>query len=451
MFHPDYDTIMINANDGGVYVSYDNLQDSMQWVSKNNGYYSTQFYACAIEPGETTSDIIIGGMQDNNTYYTNSTDVTSPWKRLSGGDGMYCAITEDEEFYVTCLQYGRLFLNEVDADGNITAVERIDPEDGPSSYNWANSYKLDPNDTKMLYWNARNGIMRLDLDDVIIENDKTNKQDGGWVDVNETTVNGSSGFITDIEMCKAAPGSIWYGSSNGKMYRTDNADTDTPVQTELTWDDWPNGGYVSSIAVNPYDPLKIIMSFANYGVQSIWKTLDGGVTWEHISGNLEENEDGEGTGPAVLWVEYYPDGTLFAGTSIGLFSTVGTDGALTFWDYESGIGNVVINHMDYRPYDGKFVVATHGQGVFSTNLPAAFTGELELEKNPIKLYPTVSNDNIFIESETMGTAHIFDMSGKLVQTLQVNSELTTINVSSFRQGAYLFALDGEKPTTFIVR
>jgi hypothetical protein len=252
-------------------------------------------------------------------------------------------------------------------------------------------------------------------------------------------------------MCPVAPGTVWYGTSNGDLFRMDDADTDTPVQVDLTWDEFPGGAYVSCIAVNPYNADKIVVSFANYGVQSIFKTLDGGITWEHISGNLEENEDGTGSGPAVFWMEYYPNGTLFAGTSTGLYSTIGTDGASTIWELEAGIGNVVINHMDYRTFDGKMVVGTHGGGVYSTDLPAAYTGELEVEKNPSKLFPTVSNTSIYLESENRNLAHIYDLSGKLIQSIQVNSQLTTIDVSAYQNGTYLLVQEGEKGKKFIVQ
>ena len=63
------------------------------------------------------------------------------------------------------------------------------------------------------------------------------------------------------------------------------------------------------------------MTFANYNVPSIFHSTDGGITWDDISGNLEENLDGTGSGPSVLWAENYPDGTLFVGTTVGLFTT----------------------------------------------------------------------------------------------------------------------------------
>ncbi|MBL7899273.1 MAG: hypothetical protein JNJ99_12120, partial [Crocinitomicaceae bacterium] len=176
-FLPSDPNVMINVNDGGIYKTVDDLQDSVEWVPLNNGYVTTQFYAVSMVPGNTTSDIVIGGMQDNGTWHTNTFEFDSAWVEIGGGDGMYCAITENEEFYITSTQNGKLFLKEIDGDGNVLGHERIDPESGPTSYNWCNSLKLDPNNTNTLYWNGRTNLFRLDdLHDIVISGDKTNKE-----------------------------------------------------------------------------------------------------------------------------------------------------------------------------------------------------------------------------------------------------------------------------------
>ncbi|MCG8574028.1 MAG: T9SS type A sorting domain-containing protein [Flavobacteriales bacterium] len=440
-FLPSDDSKMLNINDGGIYVSEDILADSVQWDPKNNGYLTTQFYAVSLEKGETNSQQIIGGMQDNNTWLALDDNPENPWVRLTGGDGMFCAITEGAEYYLGCTQYGRLYLMKLDEDGSVTEYERIDPEDGPSSYNWANSYKLDPNNTKRLYWNGRNRIWRLDnLDDVTLNGDKINKEPDHWVSIPESIITGPAGFVTDIEMCEGLPNVVFYGSSNGKLFRLDSADTDSPVQTELTGEDFPNGAWLSSVSVNPYNPDNMIVCFANYSVPSIFRTTNGGETWVDISGNLEENPDGSGAGPAVIWVEYYPDGTLFAGTTTGLYTTDYTDGANTEWTFEPGIGNVVINHMDYRTYDGTFVVGTHGAGVFSTSLEPAFVGmEEKGEVAELAVFPTIAANQITVANySTFNEFAIFDINGRMVYQKTESDFNPSINVDHLQSGTYLF-------------
>ena len=450
LFHPDNPDILVNANDGGVYQTVDNLADSVQWISLNNGYLTTQFYAVAIEPGETTSDIIIGGMQDNNTWYTNNTVADSAWVRLSGGDGMYCAIAENEDFYLTSLQYGRLFLGKLDADGDVLEAERIDPESGPSTYNWANSFKLDPNNTNILYWNARNRVMRVDVSDIIIEGDKVNKEPDHWENVLNSNVPPGSGIISDLEMCKAAPNTVWYGTNSGDVYRIDSANTADPILTNITGEDFHPAGYVSCVAVNPEDPNRILVSFANYGIKSIFKTIDGGETWEHISGNLEEDPSGDGRGPAVFWVEYYPGGILFAGTSVGLFTTRGTDGDDTIWELENDLGNVVINHMDYRTHDGFFVVGTHGNGVFSTHLPPVFVGVDSEKTMSSSVYPTITQSTFTIETSVSSVYNIYNLQGQIVHTGKVIEGKNIVSVNHLTKGQYIISLEENNTTHRII-
>ncbi len=444
-FLPSDNSKMVNTNDGGIYVTQDCMSDSVFWDSKNNGYVTTQFYAVAIEPGQTTDDKIVGGMQDNSTWLSLSPDPDSAWHRVTGGDGMFCAITETADYYLGCTQNGKLFLYTLDATGQITAFERIDPEGGPSAYNWANRYILDPNSPHRVYWNGRTKLWRLDdVADIVLSGDKTNKEPDHWVSINESATSGPSGVITDIELCKSWINTVWYGTSQGSLFRLNYADDDAAaIKTNLTGDNFPPSCWVSSVAVNPDNADEILVCFANYEVPSIFQSTDGGQTWIDISGNLEENPDGSGSGPSALWVEYYPDGTLFVGTTTGLYTTSDPDGAATTWLFEPGIGNVVINMMDYRTFDGRFVVGTHGLGVFSTNVQAVNVGVEENETDILSVFPSPANDLITITANPMfDTYTIFDLSGRPLLHEKQTGKTQQLSVTDLSAGTYLLVAYG---------
>jgi hypothetical protein len=212
------------------------------------------------------------------------------------------------------------------------------------------------------------------------------------------------------------------------------AQPDTAVN--ISGVDFPVNAYISSVAVNPYDSDQIVCTFANYGIPSIFLTWDGGISWTDISGNLEENVDGSGSGPAVFWAEYYVDGTIFVGTSTGLYTTNFPDGNNTVWTLEPGIGNVPVDHMDFRTFDGYFVVGTHGQGIFSTNLTPGFIGMKE-ETKKLSVYPTLTIEFINIVSPVeTASAQIFNLSGQLVYEGIVNKQ-TQVSVSHLQAGTYI--------------
>lgn len=441
-FLPSDPNVLINANDGGLYKTVDDLADTIQWIPMNSGYISSQHYAVMIEPGVATSDIVFGGMQDNGTFWTNSTDVNVPWKRIGLGDGMYGAVTNGLDYYITCKQRGKMYLKQIDANGNVLSQERIDPQDGPGTYNWANSLKMDPNNDRRIFWNGRQRLWRLDnIEDITIGYDMQNKEPDFWIEIDSSAMHPAAGYITDIEMCQSDSARVWYGSSNGRFYRLDNAYATAQSDmnlTELTGADFPSGGYVSCIAVNPFNSDQIVVTFANYNIPSIWYSTDGGLSWTDISGNLEENTDGTGNGPAVFWAEHYVDGTIFVGTSTGLYTTGFPDDSNTVWTLEGGIGNVAVDHMDFRTHDGYFAVGTHGLGVFTTRLDPGFIGMKEKPNAPqLSVYPTLATDVINIVAPENGKMlEIYNLAGQQLWNQTINQN-QTVDVAGWDAGAYI--------------
>ena len=424
----------------------------------NNGYVTTQFYALAIEPGDATSEVVIGGLQDNGTWFTKTTEFDTLWKYIGSGDGMYCAMTNGLDYYVTCKQRGKMYLKQIDPDGNVLAHERIDPEGGPSTYNWANSLKMDPNNNYRLFWNGRDRLWRLDdMSQIALTMNRQDKEPNFWNELDSSEIAPQAGIITDIEMCVSDSGKVWYGTTNGYVYRLDDAYAQLPSHPQLvdiSSDDFPYNAYVSCVAVNPFDSDQIVVTFANYNVKSIWLTTDGGQTWDDISGNLEENADGSGAGPAVFWAEYYIDGTIFVGTSTGLYTTGLPDGTNTVWTLEPGVGNVPVNHMDYRTHDGYFAVATHGRGIFSTHLQPGFAGKTTIQPTPITIYPNPTADLVFVQTkEPALDLTIYSLSGQMMYSNKAN-QTTEIDVSNYSAGTYIIVLEtseGKHTRKFVKR
>ena len=71
-------------------------------------------------------------------------------------------------------------------------------------------------------------------------------------------------------------------------------------KTDITATELP-AAYVSCLAPNDLNADEWLLTYSNYGVKSVWHTTDGGSTWTSVSGNLEQNPDGSGNGPAVFW------------------------------------------------------------------------------------------------------------------------------------------------------
>jgi len=190
---------------------------------------------------------------------------------------------------------------------------------------------------------------------------------------------------------------------------------------------WPEGAYISSIAVHPTDDQYVLVGFASYGVPSLWLTEDGGANWIDVEGNLAGPD-----GPSVRAVAILPFDGLnyhFAGTSTGVYSMLAPGGSETVWALEAAadIGNVIVDALAVRPADGLLVAATHGRGIWSLNLPPVSStmpshDVAVLEQNvPNPFNPQTAIGFRMLES---GCARltIFDLRGQLVRQL-VDEEL----------------------------
>ncbi|MFC1732507.1 WD40/YVTN/BNR-like repeat-containing protein, partial [candidate division KSB1 bacterium] len=121
VFLPSNNNIAFSNSDGGLAKTLNNMADTVEWISLNNGYITSQFYTLAIDQGTPGDKTIVGGLQDNGTYFTNSSNPTSTWTMPSKGDGSYCAIEDGHNMYYFSRQNGKMLKATLDSNGNPTA------------------------------------------------------------------------------------------------------------------------------------------------------------------------------------------------------------------------------------------------------------------------------------------------------------------------------------------
>jgi hypothetical protein len=163
VFQPGSSSIAYSGSDGGVHKTLDIDGPSVDWVSLNNSYNTSQFYTVAIDENLEGSDIIVGGMQDNGTCITTTQDPADPWLETLSGDGSYCAVADASGAvgtYLQSFQNGYLYRVEVDnTTGARTFWGQITPTDA-GDYLFINPFIIDPNDTKIVYLATSNGVWR---------------------------------------------------------------------------------------------------------------------------------------------------------------------------------------------------------------------------------------------------------------------------------------------------
>ena len=88
----------------------------------------------------------------------------------------------------------------------------------------------------------------------------------------------------------------------------------------------------------------------------VFKTTDGGASWDDISGNLPDNPVN-----SITIDPSYPN-TLYAATDVGPFVTY--NGGATWYALGSGFPTVAIDQIDLNSYDRIMMAGTHGRGAF---------------------------------------------------------------------------------------
>ncbi|MCI0706994.1 MAG: T9SS type A sorting domain-containing protein [Ignavibacteriae bacterium] len=460
-FLPSNASIAFSGHDGGISKTTNILASPVTWTSLNSGYFTTQFYTTAIDHGTNGNNVIIGGMQDNGTWAVNSTNSGDDWAEIGSGDGAYCAIADGRTFYVTSVQNGKAYRMSFDGSWQLTDWARIDPVGG-SGYLFINPFVIDPNNNEMVYMAAGDRLWR-NSDITAIASFSNNATSTNWTELTNTVVTGN---LSALSVSRTSANTVYYGTNDGEVYRLDNAHTGNPTPTDVwTGKGFPSGAYVSNIAVDPTNHDHAIVVFSNYEVRSLFSTTNGGSSWTNVSGDLEENSDGSGSGPSCRWAAIVPfDGTTsyFVGTSTGLYSTITLNGTSTVWAQEGSgtIGNVVVDMIDARLSDGLVVAATHANGVYSANIPPAVSVEPVDDGIPasfalLQNYPNPFNPETRIPFSLSQPGHvklsIVDLAGREVKRLvdeskgagnyEVRWDATNSNGYKVASGVYFYRLE----------
>jgi len=170
---------------------------------------------------------------------------------------------------------------------------------------------------------------------------------------------GRSAYFSHVKVSPRSPlGTtvLFLGTQTGRVFRVENAQ-ETPIVTEIASDYFPTAS-VSCIAAGDTEE-KLLVTFPNYGVESVWLTLDEGLTWTNMEGNLPDIP--------VRWAIIHPDNEdqALVATELGVWSTSLLTTTEVVWEQEiEGLANVRVDMLKLRTEDNTVLAATHGRGFF---------------------------------------------------------------------------------------
>jgi len=348
VFKPGSTTEFLAGNDGGLYRTTD---AGASFTSRVTGYNVTQYYACAIHP--TLTNYFLAGAQDNGSQKFSSAGINAT-TNASGGDGGFCHIDQDNgNLQITSYVYNNYY---VSTNGGASFASRSFANTGQ----FINPTDYDDNGN-ILYGGATAGNFF-----------RWNNAGTGGSSTNTVSVtNFSTATVRSVTVSPVTVNRVYFGLSNGSVVMVNNANTGTSSTGTIIK---AGTGSVSCIAIDPSNEDHILVTYSNYGVTSIYESLNAtqaSPTWTAVEGNLPDMP--------VRWAMFDPrssDWALIA-TELGVWSTDNLNGASTDWDpTNSGLANVRVDMLQYRSNDRTIAAATHGRGLFTALVPDVTTPDI---------------------------------------------------------------------------
>ncbi len=437
---------LLIGNDGGIYYSSNMSNASPTFTQKNSGFDVTQFYGCDFHP--TDANYFLAGAQDNNTqkFTTAGLNSTTPAIGGDGGiphirqtDGQLQIAATTSNTYYRSLNGGTSFAS-LGTSINNSRGQFINPTDFDNSQN-------------ILYCGDDVGqyycITGLDATPTGTIKTVTGMGDRG---------------VTAIKIDPIAPNTIWIAASNVDASTTalvpivmkiTSANT-TPVVALNKTIAMPAGAYISSIDVDPSNTNNILITSSNYGVISVWESTNGGTTFTNIEGNLPDMP--------VYWGIFAPPGAqlsgttgggIILGTDLGVWTTSVVNAVFTQWiANNSGLANVPVYMIKYRPANTSLVAATHGRGLFTASLTGVVTGVSNnvITKDFIK-YISPDANQLLIVRGSLNTikmqVQVYDAAGKLLYNQEHPYQTISIPISSWSRGSYIIKVQGNNKENFV--
>jgi photosystem II stability/assembly factor-like uncharacterized protein len=421
IYHPDQHILryrsdgstLYNGNDGGMFFSSNN---GASWQSvASNSLPITQFYSIATPMNEKNT--VLGGTQDNGTPISlNSIN----WYVGTGGDGAGACVdpVNTNICYSFAWGVGGYAMHRYQSSDAMLNATSFNTGIPPNSY-WWGCIVHDRVPSVLLYTNSGPYVYY------------SVTPYSSWTQMNSTAFPYE---VWGLSSSKYVSGStILYAALNNTA---PNLSAKLRVYDGGTWYErssgLPSGTNVRSVSQHPVSNLKayaFMDGFTSPG-QKLFKTINKGVSWVNITGNLPN--------AAFSGMVPHPtnDNIMVAGSNIGMFKT--TNGGASWFTWMNGMPDVNIitdlTWIDSTAINGKFfvVAGTYGRSAWTREINGDdFTGIVKNNNSPVEFkldqnYPNPFNPVTTISFELPRPARVkisvFDIQGKEIEVIVDKNE-----------------------------
>ena len=385
--NPENPNHIINGNDGGVNISYDN---GAHWIKCNNEAVG-QLYAVNVDYQENYN--VYGGLQDNGVWFGNSDYEKSvawhqegkyPYQELIGGDGMQIQIdSRNPNVVFTGYQFGNYYrINQKEGKFDFISP-KASKEEKPYRFNWQTPILLSSHNQDILYMGS-NFLHR------------SMNQGETWEKISEDLTNGAKegnvafGTLTTISESNFQFGLLYTGSDDGKIH----VSKDGGVSWQLISGNLPQNLWVSRVVASTHKKERVYATLNGYRSDIfesyVFVSEDYGQNWTAISDGLTQAVN-------VIVEDTENENILYVGTDNGLF--ISLDKGITWQDFSIGIPNVAVHDAVIQNKAKELIVGTHGRSIYKMDVSKVQALSVDVLNKTLYLFDL--NDRI--KSERWGS------------------------------------------------
>ena len=351
---------LINGNDGGVNISYD---DGENWLKLNQPSVG-QFYTINVD-NETPYNVY-GGLQDNGVWMASSRSKESlrwhqtgqnNWKSIMGGDGMQVQIdNRDSNIIYTGSQFGVYY--RINKSKRTYIKPKHELGEPPLRFNWQTPILLSSHNQDVLYL----GSNKLHV--------SYNKGDK-WSFKSKDLTNGIKkgnvpyGTLASIDESIFKFGKLVTGSDDGLVQLSNDGGNNWMIISE----DLPKNMWVSRVVFSKHKENRIYVSLNGYRFDDfkpyVYVTDDDGENWRAIDSNLPLSSVN------VIKEDPFYEDLLYLGTDNGVY--ISFDKGISWNPFYEGLPKVATHDLVIQKSAKELLIGTHGRSIYKTDLSVIYS------------------------------------------------------------------------------
>lgn len=369
--NPKRDSHLVNGNDGGVNITYD---DGGSWFKANTPAVG-QYYSITVDNEKPYN--VYGGLQDNGTWYSPSSAGRNSFagsglgvsdestKNVGGGDGMQVQIDpRDNQTLYYGYQFGNYFrTNRLTKEGTRRITPRHELGQKPFRFNWQSPILMSPHNPEIIYFGSNYFHRSMNQGDsmVTLSVDLTNGAKEGDVPYATLTTISESPIRFGVLYAGTDDGNIHLSRDAGNSWTKINA---APKNIRVAAP-MPQGLWVSRVTASGAAEGRVYASLNGYRNDDfnpyLYVSEDFGATWKKIGADLPAEP--------INVVKEDPKNAniIYVGTDGGLYVSFNRGQSFMMWN--KGLPkSVPVHDIAFQTRENDIILGTHGRSIYIANL-----------------------------------------------------------------------------------